>query len=351
MNRWKEASSLIISAACKNQIAPKTPILKLAEVDKCNFEILALKKRSTPKPQLCVFPGGSVSIADSVQEWEGLFSKFGLTLNVLSDSLANTNILKLPIFNDRNEDLPRWLSLRITAIRETFEECGILLCKSKQTQNTLQDQSALIQDHTTNHFEVDNIESWRSKVLDDPFQFLALCEHFNCYPDVENLYLWSNWLTPSHMTERFDAVFFFTNMNHLTLYRGSPDYKEIESSEWFTPEELLDLSHRGEIWLKPPQWYEIKELLHVKEFTSLHKHSFRRSNSCLRWMPVRIIALDGEISLLPGDEMYPNEIHLFKSSPIVRKEESMASLRCEKMHRMEHTGVKIVLFDTRSDCR
>uniref|UniRef100_A0A1B6M0F1 Nudix hydrolase domain-containing protein n=1 Tax=Graphocephala atropunctata TaxID=36148 RepID=A0A1B6M0F1_9HEMI len=348
MNRWKEASSLIISAACKNQITPKAPILKLAEVEKCNFEILTLKKRSTPKPQLCVFPGGSVSLADSVQEWEGLFSKFGLSLNVLSDTLANSNILKLPIFNDRNEYLPRWLSLRITAIRETFEECGILLCKNRQTKQSISERNA-IRDFTTNHFEVDNIESWRSKVLDDPFQFLSLCEHFDCHPDVENLLLWSNWLTPSHLKERFDAIFFFTNMDHLALYRGSPDNKEIESCEWFTPEELLDLSDKGEIWLKPPQWYEIKELLHVKELGNLHKHSYQRSNSCLRWMPVRIIALDGEISLLPGDNMYPNEIHLFKSSPIVRKEDTMASLRCVNMHRMEHTGVKIVLFDTRSD--
>lgn len=237
MNKWKEASSLIVSAAGKSQIKKTLPctISKSAEVKKCNFQLLALKKTSSANsqtPQVCVFPGGSVSVADSVKGWERLFLKFGLSLNILSNSLVHGNMSKLPIFsvNSNQEDIPRWLSLRITAIRETFEECGLLLCKSKELlqESEGHDKLDLL---TTNHFQIDEIDLWRTKVLNDPFQFLSLCLHFNCYPDVEHLCFWSNWLTPNHLPERYDAIFFLTNLGAQDKFKGSPDYREIASVE------------------------------------------------------------------------------------------------------------------------
>lgn len=229
MNKWKEASTLIISAACKNQTFQKSSIKNIEELDKCNFDILSLKKRgcgSTGQPRMCVFPGGTFSAADSVKEWVTLFTNFGVNPSLFPNSIRINNAPNFPILDNKQEELPRWLSLRITAIRETFEECGILLCKKNQV-----DEHTSKEDHSTStsHFEIDNIDSWRSKVLSDPFQFIALCKTFSCYPDVQNLHLWSNWLTPSHLPERFDAIFFLTFMDNLKDFRGTPDYKEIAS--------------------------------------------------------------------------------------------------------------------------
>lgn len=229
MNRWKEASSLIVSVVCKNQISHKT-VPKKTEFERCKFEILSLKKMgcgSTGSPRVCVFPGGTFSAADSVQEWEALFSTFGITLDFLSRSIGKGSISKLPIFDNKGEDIPRWLSLRIAAIRETFEECGILLCKHKEG---CEPSSKTGFTHAS-HLKIDGIEDWRAKVLNNPFQFLSLCKEYECYPDVENLLLWSNWLTPSHLPDRFDAVFFVTCMDTSALFRGSPDYKEIASTQ------------------------------------------------------------------------------------------------------------------------
>lgn len=227
MNKWKEASTLIISAACKNQTFQKPSIKNLEELDKCNFEILSLKKKgcgSTGQPRMCVFPGGTFSAADSVKEWETLFTNLGGNPSLFPNSIKNNNFTNIPILNNKQEELPRWLSLRITAIRETFEECGILLCRHNQVNEHTSGE-----EHSTTHFEINDIDWWRSKVLADPFQFLALCKTYNCYPDVQNLHLWSNWLTPSHLPERFDAIFFLTFMDNLKSFKGTPDYKEIAS--------------------------------------------------------------------------------------------------------------------------
>lgn len=234
MKKWKEASSLIVGAAVRSPIIKNMPSSKSTEVEKCNFKLLALKKTTCvpiQTPQICVFPGGSISVADSAKGWERLFLSFGLSINTLSNSLVHGNMSKLPIFNDtKQEGIPRWLSLRITAIRETFEECGLLLCRTKEPQQ-LSEGNNTLNLLTTNHFEINEIDSWRVKVLDDPFQFLSLCLHFNCYPDVEHLCFWSNWLTPNHLSERYDAVFFLTNIGTPDLCRGSPDYREIASVE------------------------------------------------------------------------------------------------------------------------
>lgn len=59
----------------------------------------------------------------------------------------------------------------------------------------------------------------------------------------------------------------------------------------------MELSDKSKIWLKPPQWYEINKLLKMEGFSGYQEHSQR---DIRRWMPVRIVTLDGEISLLPG---------------------------------------------------
>lgn len=51
--------------------------------------------------------------------------------------------------------------------------------------------------------------------------------------------------------------------------------------------------------------------------------------------------------IVVGDEVYPNNIDVFNPLPIIRKQETMRSLRCKTMHRMEHSGVTTTLLDTR----
>ncbi|XP_054290011.1 acyl-coenzyme A diphosphatase NUDT19-like [Macrosteles quadrilineatus] len=131
------------------------------------------------------------------------------------------------------------------------------------------------------------------------------------------------------------------------LESKNADLRSRES--WLSPKELLDLSNRGDIFLKPPQWYEINSLQSIETFDGLNRLIGHKSSNCHLWMPVRIHASDGEISLLPGDDMYPDDVDPFFPTPILRKGQTISSLRCKKMHRMEHFGPRIEILDTRSD--
>lgn len=70
--------------------------------------------------------------ADADLKWQQLFSKSGFDSNSFVSLLDKKNLTheRPYIFRSICNELPREISLRITAIRETFEECGILLCRA-----------------------------------------------------------------------------------------------------------------------------------------------------------------------------------------------------------------------------
>lgn len=105
------------------------------------------------------------------------------------------------VSDNESGSIPKDLSLRVTAIRETFEECGILLCKKKYC---CKDETNAV----SNHLEIDRINMWRNLVQKNACNFISLCRQNSCYPDVGALYLWSNWLSPPMLKTKFDTKFF-----------------------------------------------------------------------------------------------------------------------------------------------
>ncbi|XP_022185783.1 nucleoside diphosphate-linked moiety X motif 19 isoform X2 [Nilaparvata lugens] len=58
-----------------------------------------------------------------------------------------------------------------------------------------------------------------------------------------------------------------------------------------------------------------------------------------RWMPIRVYASNGEISILPGDEMYPEHPDYEHHNVILKEEYTIEQLRSSRMHRFEHEDV------------
>lgn len=275
---WREAATVILAS-----LRAKKGSLPF------NYDLLSIKRsaKSSFMPGMYVFPGGTAHAADSSNKWIDLFSKYNVELKLEIDKAAAP-----PILLSNGGDIPNLLSLKITAIRETFEETGILLCKTGTKSN-----------EWASNYIVDNANSWRLRIEKDAFEFINFCENFNCYPDVNNLYLWSNWLTPKSKSKRFDTLFFIVLLSETPA--SLADKHEIDNTVWLMPSELLEKNNKGEIVLPPPQIYEISRLMYFNKAKDLLTFSKERAGKgCERWMPQYIKAADGTVSLLPGDDAY-----------------------------------------------
>lgn len=278
---WKEASSLILTAVKKTSF--KNGI---------NYSLLALKRacESSFVPNSYVFPGGVTHSIDSNEEWLNIFYNHGVNVNV--DDVNNLP----PLIKGYLNTLPKSLVLKITAIRETFEETGILLCVTNKGKSS--------NDKWVSCSKFEGLNEWRIKVQNDGAEFLNLCHYYKCCPDVQNLSLWSNWLTPANAgNKRFDTAFFLAFLKESCS--ASPDGKEIESLCWTTPSQLIEKFKKKDISLPPPQLYEASRLGQFKDVELFRSFAFSRNKKgCERWVPVQLKAADGLISLLPGDDAY-----------------------------------------------
>lgn len=181
-------------------------------------------------PGFYVFPGGVIEPADADLKWREFFARFGLDSDTLASLIPRT-VTRPQIFRPQQNELPREISLRITAIRETFEECGVLVCRRKDSapttwaQHVSREGNRVIADLFTSFVSgittaivlllvPDNeLKVWRTKVHDNAAEFFKLCERFECYPDLWTLREWSNWLTPTSLKRRYDTAFYLACMS------------------------------------------------------------------------------------------------------------------------------------------
>jgi len=162
-----------------------------------------------------VFPGGRVEVADFSPRWWELFGRFNLTrqdLAVFSQSIKGprppivleSKAVKEAAQNLRPEDvLPADIGLRISALRETFEETGVLLLTrpgdDADSYQPLSDRDNVSVD----------LSLWRDRVRKDASSFLDLCLETNLCPNLWSLYEWWNWLTPTSVGhKRCDTMFY-----------------------------------------------------------------------------------------------------------------------------------------------
>lgn len=187
----------------------------------------------------------------------------------------------------------------MNAIRETFEETGILLTVKKNLDNAS---------------TVD--QSWRDRVHKNPSEFLRLCQVHELCPDIWSLSEWADWLTPLHLKtkSRFDTIFYAAFQENLDESKAATDdNKEVSDVQFMTPGDALRLHSEEKIWLAPPQVYEMSRLAAYETFGSLQKFAQERAQQygVETWFPVFANCSDGGVALYPGDDAYP-EVPDFK---------------------------------------
>jgi 8-oxo-dGTP pyrophosphatase MutT (NUDIX family) len=131
------------------------------------------------------------------------------------------------------------LGFRIAAIRETFEESGILLARPKGS-TALVDAKRASEIAIAHRAELNEGKITFLKVLTDSGMLLAL----------DALMPYAHWITPEGMPKRFDTWFFLAAAPPDQL--GAHDGKESTDSIWVSPREALAGGESGRFKLPFP---------------------------------------------------------------------------------------------------
>lgn len=195
---WREAASLIIAA-------PAAESTKTKNGSVLDYSVLYLKRasKSSFMPNVFVYPGGTVDKADQNPRWLDVFSNID---NNFQESVINNFFLKTvetfhsDIFLADRVSLekgliPNEISFRICAIREAFEESGLLLL-TDDLGSRHRNPTALNCKSVSYLLPHSKVEEWRGKVHGNAEEFLNLCLHLKMVPDIWSLKEWSQWLTP-----------------------------------------------------------------------------------------------------------------------------------------------------------
>ncbi|PFX18501.1 nucleoside diphosphate-linked moiety X motif 19-like [Stylophora pistillata] len=261
-----------------------------------DWRVLLLERaaKSTFMPSMYVFPGGVIDKADFSNDWMELFkqsfTKFGTNFTPLVDVQGP----RPPVVKKSGStDLPSDIALRICAIRETFEESGILLLKSFSS------------DKQNSHLEKDSIQNWRKEVHADASMFFTMCRKFECVPDVWALSEWSNWLTPAHLPRRYDTMFYISFLDEEPL--ALHDDTEMTHSKWMIPAEASAKYRARKIKIGFPQAYELLRFCRFpkwEDFQSFQRN--RASDGCEQWLTIITQCVDGTLVVFPHDDLYPS---------------------------------------------
>ena len=149
-----------------------------------------------------VFPGGSVDAGDS-------------------DIIARPELYSGGEGNDSAE-----LSFKIAAIRETFEESGILLVRPRSS-NELVEAKQAAEIEARHRAALSERKTTFLEVLADSGMVLAL----------DALVPYARWITPEGMPKRFDTWFFLAAAPPEQL--GAHDGRESTDSLWLSPREAI----------------------------------------------------------------------------------------------------------------
>ncbi|MCX5838564.1 MAG: NUDIX hydrolase [Deltaproteobacteria bacterium] len=183
-----------------------------------------------------VFPGGRLDDADAAPELVACFDGF---------RVADAKRLI------QETDLPEAtaLSLFVAAIRETFEEAGVLL--ARDARGSVVDLSA---PETAARFAAYRLELHEGRLT---LLEMVRREGLLFAPDL--LVPYSHWITPEIEPRRFDARFFLARLPEGQV--PVHDRMELTESRWLTPAFALAEHAAGRIVLMPPTLKTIEELL------------------------------------------------------------------------------------------
>jgi 8-oxo-dGTP pyrophosphatase MutT (NUDIX family) len=221
-----------------------------------------------------VFPGGSVDARDeelAADSWVGPEPSFW------ADALTS--------------DEPTARLLVCAAVRETFEESGVMLAGP--------DADSVVADTSGEEWEAD-----RLALLDRSLSLAELLNRRGLVLRADLLRPWAHWITPEVEPKRFDTRFFVAALPEGQRTRDVGG--EADRVAWMRPADAIAGNERGEMMLMPPTIATLKEVGSYDSVADLLRAGDTREVE--RIMPKVILDPDDKLRfLLPKDPDYPRE--------------------------------------------
>ena len=194
------------------------------------MEVLLLKRHRSAGfvPGAYVFPGGRTDAADADAR---------LAANATVPERGNVTA-------------EYWFG----AIREVFEETGVLLAQDKNGEWAPDAASD------------EEMESWRLKLMADQAHLLDVLSAKGLRVVFDDVVYFAQWITPVPEPRRYDTRFFIAAMPPNRSIRF--DEREMVDAVWLTPDAALDRFQRGKL---PMVFPTVKTLQDLSSFSSVQE--------------------------------------------------------------------------------
>lgn len=125
----------------------------------------------------------------------------------------------------------REFSMRVAAIREAYEECGVLLAREERTGNLV------------NAARLRELEPMRNALNKHEVDIGTLLDRGGLRLAADLLTPFAHWITPNLMPKRFDTLFYLAAApsDHLAVHDGS----ESVDSVWIRPVDAMAANEAG----------------------------------------------------------------------------------------------------------
>jgi 8-oxo-dGTP pyrophosphatase MutT (NUDIX family) len=184
--------------------------------------------------------GGEIEVFMMVRHYQIDFNSGALVFPGGSIDKGDHEIIARPEFYSGGEGFnAAELSFRIAAIRETFEESGILLARPLGS-------NALIDAKRAGEIEARS----RTALCEGKTTFLNVLAENEVSLALDELVPYAHWITPEGMPKRFDTWFFLAAAPPAQV--GAHDGKESTDSIWVSPREALAGGESGRFKLPFP---------------------------------------------------------------------------------------------------
>jgi 8-oxo-dGTP pyrophosphatase MutT (NUDIX family) len=245
-------------------------LLRPSAAGSAGIEVYMLRRQPSMAfaPGAFVFPGGSVDARDADEEvaWAG------------------PGIAEWGQIFDAPPELAR--ALVCAAVRETFEESGVLLAGESA--------DSVVADTTGDDWEAD-----RQALLDRSISLAELLGRRRLVLRADLLRPWSRWITPVIEPRRFDARFFAAALPQGQRTRDVGG--EAAAVAWIEPAAALQAGRRGDIQLWPPTAVSLAELSAFPDVSAALEHP----REVLPRLP-EVLVREGAVWLtVPGIKEYP----------------------------------------------